>query len=240
MYPVESRLDPDNFNTIVFFTGAGMSAESGIPVYRGAGGLWEQYRWQEYACQEAFDRDPEKVLDFHEVRRRSVAECKPHTGHTLLSGIQRKHTDTWIVTQNIDGMHQRAGADNVIELHGSLWRLRCRHHGVLEDYGNNYKTRICPRCRTWLRPDIVWFEDVLDMTILRRVESLVSNVDLFVAIGISGHVYPAAVFPVLAKQAGAMTVCINTEAPRDENIFEHVCLGKASDVLEKLFSHYIH
>ena len=143
------------------------------------------------------------------------------------------------MTQNIDGMHQHAGADKVIELHGSLWRLRCQYHGAQEDSGIHYKTRICSLCHAWLRPDIVWFEDVLDLTILQRVESLMNIADLFVAIGTSGHVYPAAVFPVLAKQAGAKIVCINTEIPPDENIFEHVCLGKAGAVLEKLFSHYI-
>lgn len=231
------KIDPYDFESIVFFTGAGMSAESGVPVYRGEGGVWEQYQWQEYACQRAFERNPEKVLEFHELRRAAVLKCRPHRGHEIIAKLQRRHPDTHIVTQNIDGMHQRAGSEDVVELHGSLWRVRCPEHGVSEDYGEQYKTRRCPRCGHWLRPDITWFEDILDMTVLQVTEELVKRAKLFVCIGTSGVVYPAAAFPVLARQMGATTVCINTEPPLDKDIFDIIIREKAGNALGNIFLH---
>ena len=127
------------YKSIVFFTGAGMSAESGVPTYRGRGGIWSQYNWEEYACQEAFDRDPQKVLKFHELRRRSVLACQPHPGHYVIAELEKTHPQVRVVTQNIDGMHQRAGSRNVTELHGSLWRVRCPSHGITEDIGETFE-----------------------------------------------------------------------------------------------------
>ena len=118
-------MDIENYNRIVFFTGAGMSAESGVPTYRGRGGIWNEYKWEEYACESAFMVNPEAVLDFHELRRIEALKCNPHKGHEIISQLQNKHSNTHIVTQNNDGMHQRADSKNVIELHGSIWRMRC-------------------------------------------------------------------------------------------------------------------
>jgi len=117
---------------VVFFTGAGMSADSGVPTYRGQGGLWHEYRYQDYACQDAFERDPVGVWEFHDKRREATARCNPHRGHQLLTELIRGRAEVGfgpdggvtIVTQNIDGMHQRAGLTKVLELHGSLWRIR--------------------------------------------------------------------------------------------------------------------
>ncbi len=120
-----------DFERVVFFTGAGLSAESGIPTYRGRGGIWAAYDYQEYACQPAFERDPDKVWDFHDLRRAAVAKCEPNEGHAIIARHQRERgTDqTGIVTQNIDGLHLRAAAGGpraeIVELHGSLWRVRC-------------------------------------------------------------------------------------------------------------------
>src|SRR3546814_19964159 len=105
-----------------------MSAESGVPTYRGRGGIWGQYDYREYACQRAFDRDPRKVLDFHELRRSRVLDCAPHAGHDALARLQAVHPQLHVITQNIDGMLQRAGVSVAAELHGSLWRLRCATH----------------------------------------------------------------------------------------------------------------
>ena len=229
------ELNPADYSSIVFFTGAGMSAESGIPTYRGAGGIWHEYHWEEYACQQAFDTDPDKVLDFHELRRAKVRECRPHRGHDIITRIQKQHPDCWIVTQNIDGMHQHAGSGNVVELHGSLWRLRCEQHGVVEDHGDKYKIRRCPDCSNPLRPDITWFNDMLDSMVLQKTHELVMRAELFIAVGTSGVVYPAALFPRLAREAGARCVFINTEATADASIYDIVVQGKASEVLTKIF-----
>lgn len=230
-----SAIRPDDYDCIIFFTGAGMSAESGMHVYRGDGGIWQQYNWEEFACQKAFDKDPGKVLDFHEKRRSMAIKCQPHAGHEIINKIQKSHKNTWVVTQNIDGMHQRAKTVNVLELHGSLWRVKCTLHGIFEDFGKQYKTRRCVVCNQWLRPDIVWFEDMLDQNILQKVASIVQTADLFISIGTSGTVYPAAIYPQIAKQAGATTISINTELPGLPEIYDHILIGKASEVLSTLF-----
>jgi NAD-dependent deacetylase len=164
-------VDPRDFERVVFFTGAGLSAESGIPTYRGRGGIWEKYRYEEYACQEAFERNPEKVWDFHDERRRYVKACAPNDGHRIIASTP----GAAVVTQNIDGMHQRAGSRGVIELHGSLWRVRCaRCRTVTEDFEAPIGSRRC-RCGSYLRPDIVWFEDMLDPGTVRSAADAIAR-----------------------------------------------------------------
>jgi NAD-dependent deacetylase len=146
-----------DFQRIVFFTGAGLSSESGIPTYRGRGGMWNEYNYEDYACQRAFDRAPEKVWDFHDKRRAAVAACAPNAGHELIAQIQRDKPATTIITQNIDGLHARAGGRDIVELHGSLWRVRCdRERTIREDLSVPMSSRKCT-CGGYLRPDIVWF-----------------------------------------------------------------------------------
>ena len=170
----------DKYKKVVFFTGAGMSKESGIPTYRGKGGTWEEYNYKDYACQSAFEKNPDHVLDFHELRRKEAMSCKPHVGHEVISSVEDYHTDVTIVTQNIDGMHQRAYSKNVLELHGSLWRLRCDEDNYTINDLENYKyvKRMC-KCGSWLRPDIVWFEDSLDHKIMNRAAAIISDCGKF-------------------------------------------------------------
>ena len=223
-------------HAIVFFTGAGMSAESGVPTYRGSGGIWHQYRWEEYASQEAFDANPEKVLEFHELRRKTVLQCQPHPGHHLLARIEQEHPHITVVTQNIDGMHQRAGSRRVIELHGSLWRMRCAVHGISEDDpGESFKTRKCPDCGAWLRPDIVWFGDYLYPDVTDVAASIIKNCDLFISIGTSGVVYPAAGFPKIAKKQGARCIEINPEPNEASYLYLETIREPASKGLMRLF-----
>ncbi|GIS70824.1 MAG: hypothetical protein CM1200mP10_04010 [Candidatus Neomarinimicrobiota bacterium] len=146
----------------------------------GKGGVWHKYNWEDYACQAAFIRDPEAVLDFHETRRRVLIDCLPHAGHELISDLEKNHENVWIITQNIDGMHQRAGSKNIVELHGSAWRLRCDHcEIIIEDHNpehyNNWK---CDNDH-WLRPDIVWFNDFLIPAITQMADEIISKSDLF-------------------------------------------------------------
>ncbi|HSW15245.1 MAG TPA: Sir2 family NAD-dependent protein deacetylase, partial [Solimonas sp.] len=152
-------IDLADFRSVLFFTGAGLSAESGVPTYRGRGGIWAQYNYEDYACQRAFERDPVQVLDFHELRRGRALECQPHAGHRHLARLQAAFPQVHVVTQNIDGLLQRAGVTVDAELHGSLWRQRCARHGLREDLqAGPYQQRKCPDCGAWLRPDITWFE----------------------------------------------------------------------------------
>ena len=225
----------DKYKKVVFFTGAGMSKESGIPTYRGKGGTWEEYNYKDYACQSAFEKNPDHVLDFHELRRKEAMSCKPHVGHEVISSVEDYHTDVTIVTQNIDGMHQRAGCKNVIELHGSLWRIRCKCSGVREDMEESYKFRKCPKCSNWLRPDIIWFEDMLDNEVYTKATDIISNSDLFISIGTSALVYPAAGLPMAAKMNGAHCIEINLETTDISTLYHEKILGKAGDILPKLF-----
>ena len=227
---MSQHIDPGDYNHIVFFTGAGMSAESGVPTYRGKGGIWGSYSIEEYACQEAFERNPRKVLDFHQKRRRSVLDCEPHEGHRVIAGMP----EAGVVTQNIDGMHQRAGSKEVIELHGSLWRLRCQSCGFKkEDLGEEYETGRCS-CGDRLRPDIIWFGDMLDAVVMSRASEAIRNCDLFISIGTSGTVWPAAGFPDLARKSGAYCIEINPE-PSGATSYDRVIERAAGEVLPELF-----
>jgi NAD-dependent deacetylase len=226
--------DIDRFERIVFFTGAGMSAESGVPTYRGRGGVWTRYRWEEFACQEAFEAEPEKVLKFHELRRASILACRPHAGHAAIAALEKSRPGVTVVTQNIDGMHQRAGSGNVVELHGSIWRLRCPNDGLVEDAGEQYRSFRCPRCGSWFRPDITWFGDSLNQAVVERAIAAIRSCDLFVSIGTSGVVYPAAGFPRFAKEKGALCIEINPEANEMSPLYDEAIRDAAGRALPAL------
>jgi NAD-dependent deacetylase len=223
-----------DFKRIVFFTGAGMSAESGIVTYRGAGGIWGQFNYEDCACQRAFDRDPERVWDFHDVRREMVSSKEPNPGHRIVAAVQERQPGTKIVTQNTDGMHQRAGAKVEAELHGALWRVRCDPCNVIEE---NFTSPMSPRkhsCGRYWRPDIVWFEDQLDHRVVRKAREALEECDLLVSIGTSAVVFPAAELPRIAVANGAVTIEINLEDTPMSHLYEHKLRGKASEILAQL------
>lgn len=223
-----------DFEAPLFFTGAGLSSECGIPTYRGEGGIWHEYDYQDYACQRAFDRDPERVWDFHDLRRAKVAEAEPGEGHRRIVEVQRARPATTIVTQNIDGLHQRAGAHDVVELHGSLWRLRCAQTGALvENFETPLVDRRCAEDCYW-RPDIVWFEDPMNRAALQAAERALRNCDVLIAIGTSGVVYPAAELPRIAVQRGIPCVEINPEETAVSAWYTHRLRGGASEMLARL------
>ena len=227
----------EKYNNIVFFTGAGMSAESGVPTYRGQGGIWNQYKWEEYACQNAFDNDPECVLNFHELRRIEALKCDPHEGHYLISRIEKLKPNTSIITQNIDGMHQRSNSKNIIELHGSLWSLRCqKEKTIMEDKIKGYYSRKICSCGEWLRPDIIWFQDMLKEETLSIANSAIIDSDLFISIGTSGLVWPAAGYPSLAKSSGSFCIEINPEETELSTLYDQVLRKPASKGLNDLFN----
>ncbi len=226
-------LQPETYRHMVFFTGAGLSAESGIPTYRGQGGIWKDYPWQEVACQDAFDRDPRRVLEFHEKRRQTVSQCEPHAGHYAIQHCAQKTTVT-VITQNIDGMHQRAGTSRVLELHGSLWRLRCFEHGVFKEYGPTYSNTRCPECNRWLRPDITWMGDPLDESIFQQAIDALESCDILISVGTSGMVWPAAVLPGVAWRQGARCIEVNPEATEFSKYFHDHLREPASTALLRL------
>jgi NAD-dependent deacetylase len=220
---------------IVFFTGAGMSAESGIPTYRGSGGIWHNYNWKEYACQEAFNIDPQKVINFHNIRREKVATCVPNTGHVTIADLQDKFENITIITQNIDGLHQLAGSRSIIELHGSLWWGRCEKCNFNINLRDNFiENQHCPKCNTWLRPNITWFGDALDVAVFQEAHDAILNSEVFISIGTSGIVHPAAEFPYLAKSNGAYCIEVNLETTRLSSIYDSVQIGSAGTILKEL------
>ncbi|MBM4117060.1 NAD-dependent protein deacylase [bacterium] len=228
--------DLRRFSRLVFFTGAGLSAESGIATYRGEGGVWTRYRYEDYACQRAFRRAPERVWEFHDARRADVAAAAPNAAHRLIAAIQAARPGTAIVTQNIDGLHQAAGATDVIELHGSLWRLRC------EACGARCECREVPladkhcACGAWWRPDLVWFEDPLDGALFSQAAARLSACDCLVAIGTSALVHPAAELPMLAFRSAALTIEINPEETPLSRFYDHCLRGPASAMLAALWA----
>lgn len=229
-----------DFSRIVFFTGAGMSAQSGVPTYRGKGGIWKEYDYEEYACQRAFDRDPEHVWEFHDYRRGIVSKCEPNEGHRFIARCEARLPSVTVVTQNIDGLHQAAGSQHVLELHGSLWKLRCDVCGWRgEDHGAPLPDKRCPTClaagkASYKRPDIVWFGDNLSRATLERVGQALAACDLLVAIGTSAVVYPAADLPLIAKRSGARLVEINPDETPMSSVYEICMRSTATEALALL------
>jgi NAD-dependent deacetylase len=224
-----------DFKNAVIFCGAGISAESGIATYRGKGGTWEKYNWEEYACQAAFDENPEKVWTFHEERRAGVAPCEPNDGHRVIAEMEEELKEVTVVTQNIDGLQSRAGSKNVLELHGSLWRVRCDAERKTIDASDPLMASLLCECGEWLRPDIVWFGDGMKVDIFRNAENAIKSCDLFIGVGTSGVVYPAAALPSLAIKNGATMIEINLEETPASPLYEYCMRGTASQMLKELW-----
>jgi NAD-dependent deacetylase len=197
---------------VVALTGAGISAESGVPTFRGKDGLWKKYDPMELATYKAFERDPKLVWEWYDWRRQLIAKAEPNDGHRILADMERER-DLWVITQNVDGLHQRAGSKRVVELHGNIWRVRCLGCGH-EDY--DYRVplpELPPRCKCGglLRPGVVWFGESLPADALQKAYELSTEADVFLVIGTSAQVYPAAELPLVAKRSGAKLIEINPE-----------------------------
>ncbi len=223
-----------SYKRIVFFTGAGMSAESGVPTFRGKGGIWKKYDYKSYATQRAFDRAPEKVWDFHNLRRDAVAQCTPNKGHRLIAELESKHPHVMVITQNIDGLHQLAGTRNIIELHGNLWRTRCESCDRIQESREAPLIDLRCECGAYRRPDIVWFGDSLPKHEFNAATREMKRCNLVVSVGTSGLVHPAAELPVLAKKSGATLVEINPETTETSKFFHHRLQGTATEMLTQL------
>jgi NAD-dependent deacetylase len=219
----------DGIRNIVVLTGAGVSAESGIATFRGPDGLWEGHRVEDVCTPEAFRRDPPLVQAFYDARRAALATVEPNAAHCALA---RLDAEWWgellIVTQNVDDLHERAGARRLLHMHGQLksaWCLRCGARSAWEAALGDGP--LCPACgrEGGLRPDIVWFGEMpYDM---ERIDAALSRADLFVSIGTSGAVYPAAGFVQTAKYHGAATLELNLEPSAGSWLFEETRLGPA-------------
>lgn len=191
---------------VVVLTGAGVSADSGIPTFRGAGGLWRNFRPEDLATPEAFRRDPQLVWEWYAWRRELVRNAQPNAAHEALARL----TDAVIVTQNVDGLHKRAGSRDVVELHGNLFRVRCVREGTTQLHADAY-AESPPHCTcgALLRPDVVWFGEMLPDDAVARAVGAIRSADLLLVIGTSGVVYPAAGFVGMHE---GLSIEINPEA----------------------------
>ena len=216
---------------IVLLTGAGISAESGLRTFRAADGLWENHRVQDVATPAAFQRNPELVYRFYNERRRSLATVEPNAAHLALAQLEREWDgEVLLVTQNVDDLHDRAGSENLLHMHGELLMGRCLGCSVEHRWpGDMDHESRCPACgRGPVRPHIVWFGEM--PLAMDRIYQALDRCDLFVAIGTSGHVYPAAGF-VEAVRPGARTLELNLEPSLVASAFQEARTGRATDLV---------
>ncbi len=218
-------------------TGAGISADSGVPTFRGPDGLWRRFRPEELATPEAFERNPRLVWEWYKWRMERIARAEPNPGHYALAELERLGLLRCIITQNVDGLHQRAGSRNVIELHGNIWRARCTrcgHRVVFRELPSEVPPR-CPRCGSLLRPDVVWFGEPIPEDAWRRAVECIAETRVHLVVGTSGVVYPAALLPRLAKQRGSVVIEVNVEpSALTEEVTDIFLRGRAAEVLPAL------
>jgi NAD-dependent deacetylase len=223
---------------LAVLTGAGVSAESGITTFRGAGGLWEGHRIEEVATPEGFDRDPVLVWRFYNARRANVAQAKPNPGHVALAELERRWTPERfaLVTQNIDGLHQAAGSRHVLELHGSLARVRCTGCGRKEDRPGEAlpDQPRCAQCGQLLRPDVVWFNEMLPADVWEASVQAVGASGILFVVGTSAVVYPAAGLVEMAVRLGTPVIEVNPDRTPVTNAATVSLRGKSGEMLPRL------
>jgi NAD-dependent deacetylase len=225
-------------NSMAVLTGSGISAESGVPTFRDAQtGLWEKYDPLQLATPEAFLENPELVWSWYKWRRQLIKNATPNPGHFSLVDFESKFDNFTLITQNVDGLHQRAGSKNVIELHGNINRSRCwrdgHHFDVQPD--NGPAPPLCPNCGLLLRPDVVWFGENLPVEELETASVAVRSSDIFFSIGTSAVVYPAASLIPEASRWGAAIVEINLELTPISTLADFLLQGKSSQILPNLY-----
>lgn len=239
------RRQPASMQTkrVVVLTGAGISAESGIRTFRDNDGLWENHRIEDVATPQAWAADPDTVWRFYQARRRQLKEVEPNAAHKALASLQEEVESFLLITQNVDDLHERGGSAEVLHMHGRLETLRCEASGRSEhrmdsaDLSDAFVTCSCCSEPQRMRPDIVWFGEMPMQ--LEEIYAAVEACEVFIVVGSSGHVYPAAGLVDVARSVGARTVLINAEAPVNSNAFDEMHLGKAGELLPNLVHEWI-
>ena len=223
---------------VAALTGAGISAESGIPTFRGAGGLWKNYRAEDLATPEAFARDPRLVWEWYDWRRAAIAAAEPNPAHRALAELERRKPRFTLITQNVDGLHDRAGSGRVLKLHGDIWRLRCT--ACRADWPDRRARlpKLPPHCACGgvARPGVVWFGEPLPAGIMKEAEHAAASAEVFLVIGTSAVVYPAAGLVPFAQRGGAKVIEINLEATPFSATVSCRFEGPAGEWLPKLLA----
>ncbi len=224
---------------VAVLTGAGVSAESGVKTFRDEGGLWEGHDVEAVATPQGFKRDPSLVWKFYNARRNQLAEVKPNPGHFALAELQRRfgHDNFTLITQNVDGLHQKAGTANVLEVHGSLRRIRCSN--VACDYEEDRDDALeglpeCEKCARYLRPAVVWFGEVLPEDVFIAAKMAAKECDAFLVVGTSAVVWPGAWLILLAREFGANVIEVNLNPTDASSIVDVAMQGPSGVILPKL------
>lgn len=221
------------YERIVILTGAGLSAESGLATFRDKGGIWAHYDYREVATPQGFMRNPALVHEFYNMRRRDLLKVAPNAAHMALARLEREHTgEVLIVTQNIDNLHEAAGSRNLIHMHGELLRSMCAECGARHDCRDDLSVETeCTSCGLpgGMRPDVVWFGEMPYQ--MERIGKALARADLFISIGTSGNVYPAAGFVADARAAGAHTLELNLEPSEGASMFAEAMHGPATAIV---------
>ncbi len=216
-------------------TGAGISAESGVPTFRDAQqGLWARYDPHELATPEAFERNPELIWEWYRWRRDLVASAEPNPGHYALARLAQIVPRFTLITQNVDGLHQRAGSTGVIEFHGNLFEDRCHAEGCVVEHEQTATVPVCPDCGASLRPGVVWFGEAIPETALDTSFAAAADCDVFLSIGTSSLVYPAAGLADVAREHDAVTAEINPNPTAQAAGFDFAIASKAGAALPEL------
>jgi NAD-dependent deacetylase len=231
---VKTRLAAARAVTVL--TGAGISADSGVPTFRGADGLWRNFRAEDLATPEAFERDPRLVWEWYNWRRDLIATKKPNPAHETVAAMERWCPRFWLITQNVDGLHRDAGSTKLSEIHGNIWKVRCTACGRIDD---NRQVPIpilpaCAACGELVRPHIVWFGESLAAEDLAKSYEALESCDVLLIVGTSGIVYPAASFAPVAKSAGAFVVEINLDSTPNSGVVDVALQGRAKDIVPLL------
>ena len=221
---------------IAVLTGAGISAESGIPTFRGPDGLWRNFKPEELATPEAFARDPKLVWEWYNWRRELIAPALPNAAHKALVQLEIKTRNYTLITQNVDGLHDRAGSGRTLKLHGDIWRLRCTECGANWPDRRVPLPKIPPHCQCGglARPGVVWFGEPLPDGMMKEAEHAVSEASVFLVIGTSANVYPAAGLIPYTKQGRAKVIEINTDDTPYTELVDCALRGPAGELLPKL------
>jgi NAD-dependent deacetylase len=222
--------------SVAVLTGAGMSAESGVPTFRGEEGIWKKFKPEELANFDAFIKNPELVWEWYKSRKQVIASIKPNPGHYALAEMEKRYDRFAVITQNIDNLHRRAGSLTVLELHGNIERnycISCRKPFSNEQVLSGNAVPRCA-CGGLIRPDVVWFGELLPTDVWNAAEEAARRADVFFSIGTSSIVYPAASLPMVAKEAGAYVVEVNIEPTPLTGIADEFLAGKSGEILPKL------
>ena len=226
-----------NAESVAILTGAGVSAESGVPTFRDPGGLWEQFRPEELANFDAFMRNPVLVSSWYAYRREIIRSVEPNPGHYAIAEMETLFDDFTLITQNVDNLHRRAGSVHVVELHGNIMRNYCldcrREYTDMPEHDKDTAPR-CTECGGLIRPDVVWFGELLPQDAVREAEQATRRADVFFSIGTSAIVYPAAGLPHTAREHGAYVVEINPSDTDFTPYAQEVIKGPSGTVMPRL------